>query len=113
MAPESFLAQQAQVVQALADGVVLALRWLRTAGPTDLFKQLPTPTWMGDRSIYLGAFDKLREAYAHTGQIQPAAVANAWRAHARLSPRLRQQRLVLTRTYDPGFVARANVRTPV
>lgn len=112
MAPEAFLTRQPQVAQVLADGVLSALRWLRTAGPTDLFKQLPAPAWLGDRSIYLGAFDKLRDAYAHTGHILPEAVANAWRAHGRLSARLRQQPMVLGRTYTNGFVARGSARSP-
>lgn len=109
MAPESFLLRQPLVAQALAEGVVLALRWLRTAGPTDLFKQLPAPAWMGDRAIYLGAFDKLRDAYARDGVIQEDAVAHAWRAHSRLSPRWRQQRMALARTYTNAFVARGRL----
>lgn len=109
MAPETFFARQPQVVQGLADGVLLALRWLRTAGPTDLFKQLPTPSWIGDRSIYLAAFDKLRDAYARDGQIQEEAVVHAWLAHSRLSPRWHQQRMVLARTYTNAFVARSRL----
>lgn len=109
MAPEVFFVRHAPVAQGLADGVVMALRWLRTAGLTDLFKQLPTPSWMGDRSIYLGAFDKLRDAYARDGLIQEDAVANAWRVHSRLSPRWRQQRMVLARTYTNTFVARGRL----
>ncbi len=106
MASEAFLARQPRVAQALADGVVQALRWLRTAGPTDLFKQLPTPAWIGDRSIYLSAFEKLRDAYARDGLIQEDTVANAWRAHRRLSPRWQQQRMLLSRTFNNSFVAR-------
>ena len=110
MAPEAFLARQPQVAQVLADGVVLALRWLRTAGPTDFFKQLPTAPWIGDRSVYLGAVDKLRDAYVHDGQILEDAVNNALRSQARLSPRLRTQRMVPARTYTNAFVARARAR---
>ncbi len=112
MAPEAFLARQPQVAQALADGVLMALRWLRTAGPTDFFKQLPPPPWIGDRSVYLGALEKLRDAYVHDGQIHEEAVANALRSQARVSPRLRQQRVLTSRTYTNAFVARARARLP-
>ncbi|MEN9889118.1 MAG: hypothetical protein RL559_1155 [Pseudomonadota bacterium] len=112
MAPEAFLVRQPQVAQALADGVVMALRWLRTAGPTDFFKQLSPPPWIGDRAVYLGALDKLRDAYAREGLIQEQAVANALRSQARLSPRLRQQRVLASRTYTNTFASRAQARLP-
>ncbi|MBM3386758.1 MAG: hypothetical protein FJY36_03710 [Betaproteobacteria bacterium] len=107
MAPEVFLLRHAKLAQSLADGVVMALRWLRTAGPTDLYKQLPTPSWMGERSMYLGAFERLRDAYARDGLIQEQAVLNAWRVHSRLSARGRQQHMALARTFTNVFAARA------
>ena len=83
-AKADFLQKQPAVAQALADGVVHALKWLQTAGPTDLLKAVPSHHWMGDRALYLGAFEKLRESYAMDGLIPHEAVFNAWRAHSRL-----------------------------
>lgn len=78
------LQRQPAMVQALCDGMVLALKWLRTAGPTDILRTVPSPYWMGDRAVYLGALERLREAFFTDGQIDGEAVMLAWRHHQRL-----------------------------
>jgi NitT/TauT family transport system substrate-binding protein len=104
MAREEYLRRHPQVALALADGVVQALRWLQTAGPTDLFKTVPVAPWMADRAIYLGALDKLHDAYSRDGQIQEDAVFNAWRLHARAATQLPSSRSQLARTFTHAFV---------
>ncbi len=110
MASEDFLLHQPAVAQALSDGVVRALKWLKTAGPSDLFKTVPPAYWMNDRGIYLGAFEKLRESYALDGVIQEDAVHNLWRAQARLTGRLATSRAWLMATFDNRFALRAKSR---
>jgi len=107
MAREDFLLRHPQVATVLAGGVVQALRWLQTAGPTDLFKAVPVAPWVGDRAVYLGALDKLRDAYARDGRIQEEAVFNAWRTHARVSSHSPVNRNLLSRTFTNAFVARS------
>lgn len=107
MAREEFLSRQPQVATVLAGGVVQALRWLQTAGPTDLFRTVPMAPWIGDRAVYLGALDKLRDAYARDGQIQEEAVFNAWRADARVASHAPSNRNQLARTFTNAFVARS------
>lgn len=107
MAREEFLLRHPQTAAALADGVVQALRWLQTAGPTDLFKTVPVAPWLADRAVYLGALYKSRDAYASDGQIQDEAVFNAWRLHARVSAHAPVSRHVLARTFTNAFVRRS------
>ena len=104
MAREDFLSRHPQVATVLADGVVQALRWLQTAGPTDLFRVVPVAPWIADRAIYLGALGKLRDAYARDGLVQADAVSNAWRLHARVSAMLPSSRSQLSRTFTHAFV---------
>jgi NitT/TauT family transport system substrate-binding protein len=110
MAREEFLLRQPQVAMALAEGVVQALRWLQTAGVTDLFKMVPVAPWVSDRSVYLGALDRLRDAYARDGQFQEEAVFNAWHLHARVASASSVARQQLARTYTNAFTARAHAR---
>ena len=110
MAREDFLQRQPEWAQALSDGVVHALKWLQTAGPTDLFRHVPPSYWMNDRAAYLGAFEKLRESYAIDGVIQEDTVLNLWRAQARLSGRLQTSRVLLARTYSNTFALRSKNR---
>ncbi len=104
MAREEFLLRHPQVATALADGVVQTLRWLQTAGPTDLFKTVPVAPWIADRAVYLGALDKLRDAYARDGRIQEDAVSNAWRLHAKVTAQSPSSRNQLARTFTNAFV---------
>lgn len=107
IAREEFLQKNPQVATALAKGVVQALRWLQTAGPTDLFKNVPVAPWIADRTVYLGALEKVRDAYARNGQIQEEAVINAWRVHARVASQMPGNRNMLSRTFTNAFVGRA------
>lgn len=110
MAREDFLQRQPQVATALAEGVVQALRWLQTAGATDLFKAVPVAPWIVDRAVYLGALGKLRDAYARDGQFEEEAVFNAWRLHARVAQALPVTRQQLARSYTNAFTARVRTR---
>ena len=82
--PEGLM-RHPELVQALTDGVVLALRWLRTAGPIDLLKTLPSPYWIGDRAVYLGAFERLRESFSTDGKIDDESALASWRHHQRIA----------------------------
>lgn len=109
-AKTEYLQRQSELVQALSDAVVHALKWLQTAGLTDILKTVPPIHWLGDRAIYLGAFEKLRESYALDGVIAADAVANAWRAHSRLPGRPSTARMVLAQTYTNGFALKSKNR---
>ncbi len=106
MAREEFLQRYPQVAMALTEAVVQALRWLHTAGPTDLFKTVPVAPWITDRAVYLAAFSKLRDAYARDGLVQEDAVFNAWRMHLRVATHSLATRQLLARSYTNAFVAR-------
>mgnify|MGYP002135617497 CR=1 FL=1 len=110
MAREDFLQRQPEWAQALSDGVVHALKWLQTAGLTDILKTVPAHHWLGDRAIYLGAFEKLRESYALDGVIADDAVVNAWRAHTRLPGRLNNARLSLGQIYTNAMAVKSKNR---
>ena len=112
MAREDFLQRQPQVAAVLAEGVVHALRWLQTAGATDLFKTVPVAPWIADRAVYLGALNKLRDAYARDGQIQDEAVFNAWRLHVRVASNPPMARQQLARSYTNAFTARVSGKHP-
>ena len=110
LARADFLQRQPDVAQALSDAVVHALKWLQTAGLTDILKTVPAQHWLGDRAIYLGAFEKLRESYALDGLIAGDAVLNAWRAHARLPGRLSSARLSVGQTFTNTFAMKSKNR---
>ncbi len=81
-AKTEFLNLKPGVMQGLTDGVVRALKWLMTAGPTDLLKVMPAYAWMGDRAFYLGTVEALRESYCPDGLLTEDWMQTAWRNRA-------------------------------
>ena len=110
LARTEFLQRQPAVAQALCDGVIHALKWLQTAGSTDILKTVPSHHWMGDRATYLGAFEKLRESYATDGLISVDSVFNAARAYSRLSSQAPITRSMLERMYTNSFAGKSKAR---
>lgn len=81
-AKNEFLQRRPDAAQALTLGVVRALGWLKTAGPTDILKSVPSYHWMGDRAMYLGALEKVRDSYSLDGVFANEALQTAWRARS-------------------------------
>ena len=81
-AKTDFLSLKPELMQGLTDGVVRALRWLLTAGPTDVLRAVPPNVWMGDRAFYLGTLDKVRDSYSPDGLFTEELLQTAWRSRA-------------------------------
>lgn len=105
-----FFQRHPERAQALSDGLLQALKWLQTAGPTDILKTVPPSHWMGDRAAYLGAFEKLRESYSLDGLVRLPEVSHAWRAHVRLLSRPPVMRFALERTFTNVFAQKSRQR---
>ncbi len=83
--PQAFMVRYPQTVQALANAIVRALKWLQTAGPSDIVRAVPEAYMYGDRAIYLAALDKAREALSPDGVLTEEGVAVAHRVVAQYS----------------------------
>lgn len=96
--------------QALANAMVKALKWLQTAGPSDLIKVVPEAYFGGDRALYLAAFSRSREAWSPDG-VMPAegpGVAAKMLAQLSAAPPLSHQDL--NNTYTNRFALKAKAR---
>jgi len=106
-APQAFLQQQPAQAQALANGIVHALKWLQTAAPADLVKAVPASYLMGDRGVYLAAFGRVRETYSTNGLMPDDGAATALRMLASVHPELAEAKVDLARTYTNEYVRKA------
>lgn len=106
-APQAFLQKQPAQAQALANGIVHALKWLQTAAPADLVKAVPAGWLLGDRGAYLAAFGRVRETYSTNGLMPDDGAATALRVLARVHPELADAKVDLARTYTNDFVRKA------
>lgn len=109
-APPDFIKQHAPSCQALAHGLVRALKWLQTAGPSDIIKTLPETHFEGDRAMYLASFERAREGFAVDGVMSPEALATAFRVQAQLDRELRPERFDMGRSFTNEFALKAKVR---
>lgn len=83
IAPAQAVQNQANTMQALTHALVRALKWLQTAGPSDLIKAVPESYLLGDRGLYLASFGKIRESIALDGLIPEDGPRIAMRARTR------------------------------
>ncbi len=106
-APLEFVQKNPNTCQALANAIVHGLKWLQTAGPSDIIKTIPESHLLGDRALYLASFNKVREAFAVDGVLPEEGARTALRALAAFDPAIRADRISLGRTYTNEFARRA------
>jgi len=109
-APQEFVRQHPNTVQALSNAIVHALKWLQTAGPGDIIKTVPESYLLGDRALYLAAFNKVREAISPDGMFPDEGGKTALRALASFEPGLKADKIDLARTYTNEFARKAKLR---
>jgi NitT/TauT family transport system substrate-binding protein len=109
-APGGFLTQYPKASQALADAMVHALKWLQTAGPSDLIKAVPERYFQGDRALYLAAFARVREAWTADGLMPETGPATAARMLAQFEEPGSLQRVDLALTFTNDFARKAKTR---
>ncbi len=106
-APTEYLQKHPRTVQAITNVVVHALKWLQTAGPSDIIKVVPEAYLLGDRGLYLASFNKVRQAIAVDGVIPEDGTRTALRAMARLDTALSADRIDLAKTFTNDYARRA------
>ncbi len=106
-APSEFVARHPNTCQALANAIVHGLKWLQTAGPSDIIKAVPESYLLGDRALYLASFNKVREAISIDGMLPDEGARTALKALAAFEPGVKESRIELARTYTNEFARRA------
>lgn len=106
-APAEFLQKNPHTAQALANAIVHGLKWLQTAGPSDIIKTVPESYLLGDRALYLASFNKVREAIATDGLIPEEGAKTALRALASFEPTVKADKIDLAKTYTNEFAKKA------
>lgn len=106
-APLDFIQKNPNTCQALANAIVHGLKWLQTAGPSDIIKTVPESYLLGDRALYLASFNKVREAIALDGLLPEEGARTALKALASFEPSIKQDKIELGKTYTNEFARRA------
>ena len=80
VASAAMLHERAMDVQAVAHGVVRALKWLQTAAADDIVKVMPNTRPGKERSMTLAAFARMRETFSPDGNMPFAGTGTALRS---------------------------------
>jgi NitT/TauT family transport system substrate-binding protein len=112
-ATPEFVQKNPVTTQAATHAMVRALKWLQTAGVSDLMKIVPESYFAGDRALYLAAFARMREAIALDGIIPPAGMRNTLEALRSADPGLRAQKIDVEKCYTNVFAQKAKQRFKV
>ncbi len=110
LASDEFLRKLPKTSQALANAVVHALKWLQTAGTSDIIKTVPESYLLGDRSLYLAAFNKLRESICLDGLMPEDGPRTALRALSGFDPSIELRKIDLQKTFTNQLAQRAKER---
>lgn len=109
-AASEFTRKNPNTCQALANAIVHGLKWLQTAGPRDIIKTVPESYLLGDRALYLGAFEKVREAISPDGVIPADGPKTALRALSGFDASIKPDRIDLRKVYTNAFALKAKER---
>lgn len=110
-AKDDFLKKRTDTVHTLTHGTLKALNWLKTAGPSDVLKTIPSAYWMGDRAMYLNSLEKVRDSYSIDGIFSRDALETAWRARAGRVTTVRSNWTSLDQSYTNDFVKMLKKKT--
>src|SRR5437868_3342001 len=111
-APQAFIDKNPATVQAIANAIVRADKWIQAAGPADIIKAVPESYLLGDRAVYIDAFLASKGALSPDGLIPEAGSATALRALQSVDDSLKGVKFDLAAAYTNEFAKRANAKYP-
>lgn len=106
-APLDFVQKHPHTLQALTNAMVRSLKWLQQAGPSAMVRTVPEAYLLGDRALYLSAFNNMREALSLDGVLLEDAARTALKAMVSFDPGMGADTFDLVKTYTNEFARRA------
>jgi NitT/TauT family transport system substrate-binding protein len=102
-----FVKANPNTAQAIANAVVHAMQWLKTASIDDIIKSLPPEYYQADEKLYRKSLEKNLAAFQWDGIVSNEAVASVWKAISILEPELKSAKVEFEKTYDNKLIERA------
>ena len=99
-------------MQALANALVRAGKWIQSAGPGDIINNVPESYLLGDRAIYIDAFLAAKGALSPDGLFPAKGADTAFRALASIDAEIAKAKLDLNAVYTNDFAKKANAKYP-
>ncbi|MFG1351210.1 ABC transporter substrate-binding protein [Xanthobacter autotrophicus] len=102
-----FIKANPNTSQAVANALVRAMQWLKTASIDDIIASIPADYYKGDEALYRKSLAQNLSAFQWDGIVTPQAAENVLATITVMDPSLKSAGLDIPRTYDNGLVERA------
>ena len=106
-APIEFIRKNPNTVQALTNAMVRALLWMQEASPQQILDTVPEEYLLGNKAMYLFAYNNVKTAFSKDGQFSEAGAKTTLKAIASFNPAVRPEAVKLADTYTNEFVMKA------
>jgi NitT/TauT family transport system substrate-binding protein len=102
-----FLKANPNTSQALANAIVHAMQWLKTASIDDIIKSLPADYYQANEQLYRKSLETNLSAFQWDGIVTNEAVKHVWDAISILEPDFKAAKIEMEKTYDNKLIERA------
>jgi NitT/TauT family transport system substrate-binding protein len=109
-APIEYVKKNPGTVQALTNAMVRTLIWMQGASPQQILDVVPEEYTLGNKAMYLYAFNNVRPAYSKDGYFPEAGAKTTLKALASFNPNIKPDEINLAETYTNDFVKKAHAK---
>ena len=102
-----FIEKNPITTQRIVNAMYKALKWLEKASAEDVAKTVPEAYYIGDRALYISAFNASRPMYSKTGVIPEKGMQNANEMLVLFDKEVADAKVDLKKTFDGRFVQKA------
>ena len=106
-APIEFIKKNPNTVQALTNAMVRALLWMQDASPQQILDTVPEEYTLGNKAMYLFAYNNVKTAYSKDGLFSEAGAKTTLKALATFNTKLKPEEIRLADTYTNEFAKKA------
>jgi NitT/TauT family transport system substrate-binding protein len=109
-APIEFIKKNPNTVQALTNAMVRTLIWMQDATPQQILSTVPEEYLLGNKAMYLFAYNNVKTAYSKDGYFSDAGAKTTLKALASFNPNIKPAEINLAQTYTNEFVKKAHAK---
>ncbi len=106
-APVDFVKKNPNTVQALTNAMVRSLLWLQQASPQQVLDTVPEDYLLGNKAMYLFAFNNVKTAYSKDGLMSDAGAKTTLKALSSFNTKIDPSKIDLKETYTNDFAKKA------
>jgi NitT/TauT family transport system substrate-binding protein len=107
-ATREFVTRNPRTVQAIANAMVAAEKWMATATPQQVAEAVPAQYAVADKAVFVKAYTNMHECLSQDGLMAADAPKTVRAVLAAFDPSVAAANIDLSTTYDNSYVQRAD-----